>query len=256
MADVEQPEAQRARTKSPSPAPAIDPPPLPAVPALTRADSSNSLSSLPSSRATSPVPEKASSAAPSPAKVPDINAEETRMSTVGAEVDKVLANAASRSPLEVPVNAPAGHNPAPARARAKSPPAPLPKPKHVPRTIRLEIKLPAPGTATEVPQFNLDELAREAGYTEEPEDEEDKEGDESEGEEGDSEESDGDGGKKKKDKGKEKEKEDDKMDGVEATNGAPEEPVVSDSLASASALDSSPSRCVGCRRRGVSVGLM
>lgn len=229
MVEAEQPEPQRARTTSPSSAaPAAAPvavPHVPAIPALARADSSNSLSSLPSSRATTPVAEN--NATSSPSRAAGANVEGSKMSTVGQEVDKIIANATTRSPLEVPVNMPAGAQPAPARARAKSPPvAPAPKPKPAPRTIRLELKLPTPGTATEVPQYNVDELATEAGYTEEPEEDEDKEGDESEGEEGDSEESDGDGGKKKKDSGKEKEKEkeDDKMEGVEGSNGDPAAP--------------------------------
>lgn len=208
MDDVDKPEAQRTRTTSPQ-AVAVQapPPPIPAIKPLVRADSSNSLSSVPSSRATSPVvaellnpPQAQAEALPSSSKS---NAER------------------AASPTEVPITAAVLGGPA--RSRAKSPPvAPVPKVKPPVKTVRLEMRLPAPGTADEVPMFSVEELAKEAGFGEEEEDEEDddKEGSGSEGEEGDSDESGGEGDKKKKEKKDGEGEGEDKMEGVQSTGGA------------------------------------
>lgn len=231
MVDADEPEAQRARTKSPTPQAepiVVETAPKSPIKTLTRAESSNSLSSLPSSRATSPVAQKPA------APVAPPSASRISSSSIDALLSHPLpsgpAKAASPTEtIEVPVAVPANHHihaPAPAR-RAKSPPvAPLPKPKAVPKTIRLEITLPPPETADEVPQHNIDELAKDAGYADEPEPEaedEDKDGSNTEGEDGDSDESDGEGGKKKKEQEQAdgKEKGDDKMEGGEGAVAGP-----------------------------------
>ncbi|ORY88761.1 hypothetical protein BCR35DRAFT_204914 [Leucosporidium creatinivorum] len=255
MVDADKPEAQRARTKSPTPQAepsVVEAAPKSAVKTLTRADSSNSLSSLPSSRATSPVVQNLPAPAPpSASRVPSIDA---LLSHPLPSANEPTKAASPSEPIEVPVAVPASHQvhaPVPAR-RAKSPPvAPLPKPKRVSKTIRLEITLPAPGTAEEVPQHNIDELAKDAGYMDEPEPEaedEEKDGSNTEGEDGDSDESDGEGGKKKKeqDQADGKEKGDDKMEGVETAAGPSGE-------ATASAGGDAAAAPVKRRKRGPNV---
>lgn len=124
------------------------------------------------------------------------------------------------APAPAPVPAPV---PAP-RARQSSPsPLPPPKPAPPPRTVRLALAIPPVATVTEVPEYSVAEMAREAGYGVEESEEKDESGSGSDSG------SESEGGTKKKGKGKEAEKEkDDKMEGVEGGDKAvPAVPAVS-----------------------------
>ncbi|KAL8276636.1 hypothetical protein RQP46_010985 [Phenoliferia psychrophenolica] len=115
----------------------------------------------------------------------------------------------------------------PPRQQQRSP-SPVPPPKPPARTIRLHLNLPPTLPVMEVPEYSVAELARDAGFLDEPDDEaaQDGSGSASGGsgdESGDSEAEDAEDGGSSKKKGKDKaaETEDEKMDGVEQTGPPP-----------------------------------
>lgn len=134
-------------------------------------------------------------------------------------------NVTSETPVPIEVDPPSTSNappapvPAPAVVRKKqgspSPPPPPQKSPPPPRTVRLSITLPPRGTATEVPEYSVADMALSEGFG--VVEDEDKQGGSGSGS-GDDSGSESDGGtkKEKKDKDKENEKDGDKMQGIES----------------------------------------